>query len=342
MTSAATIATVTEKTLSTFTPERYRLGASEPAWGSDRRREQAETLRRDELAVSRALKKHAIKEQLISVQHPRDAVEMILATSAAPVLDSGGHLAGAILFTENVTNEMLLDGQRDAILAMAGHDLRNPLTPAKALLQQLRLRLYRDGNFPKEIGYIDRVLDQLLRIESLAADLDAVAANGRGDVTAAMATADLVRLCEEVARKQMERNPAIAVAVRANADQINSVLAKKHLERALAMLVDSAARRSPPGRQVTVRLKQLRNEVRIEIADAGEAFAPDRLDALRAVLRRGAAALALTQGGDLDLSTIQAILGLYRSRLHVDSKARQGNTFWFELPAPLPDPAETP
>lgn len=338
MTSASTIAKATEKSMTSFTPDRYRQEGSVPSWASDWRREQAEALRQDELAISRALKKHTIKNQLISVQHPGQDAELILSASASPIMEPTGQLAGALFITENVTDVMLQEGQREAILAMAGHDLRNPLTPAKALLQQLRMKMKASGDFPKEVGYIDRVLEQLLRIEGIAADLDAIAAYGRGDVSAAMASCDLVKLCESVATRQMERRPETSVVVRANAEQIFGVLAKKHLERALTMLVDNAVRRSPPNRPVTIRLKRLSNQVRIEISDQGPAIAPAQVEALRAVLQRGGAALAMSHGGELDFSTIQTILSLYRSHLYITSKPRQGATFWFALPAPLPDP----
>lgn len=342
MTSPATIAKATEKSMTSFTPEHFRHEGSLPAWASDRRREQAEALRQDELAISRALKKHTIKNQLISVQHPRQDAELILSASASPIMETTGQLAGALFVTENVTERLLQDGQRDAILAMAGHDLRNPLTPAKALLQQMRMKMSRTGDFTKEINYIDRVLEQLLRIEGIAADLDAIAAYGRGDVSAAMASCDLVKLCESVAAREMDRRPETPVVVRANADTIFGVLAKKHLERAIMMLVDNAVRRSPPNRPVTIRLKLMSNQVKIEINDQGPTIPSAQLEALRAVLERGGAALAMAHGGELDFSTIQTILGLYRSHLSITSKPRQGATFSFALPAPLPDPELPP
>ena len=138
----------------------------------------------------------------------------------------------------------------------------------------------------------------------------------------------------------MERHPDILIAVKSNAENIKGVWARLHLERAMTMLVDSAARRSPHGRAVTLRLRQLRTQVKVEITDQGEELAPERLDALRAVLGRGGAALALTEGWDLDLSTVQTLLALNRSRLDVASRPRAGTTFWFALPLPLPDPVE--
>ena len=337
--SASTIAKATEESIYTFTPERVATDKGELAWGSVRRRERSEPLQLEDLPISRALKKRAGAEQLLSFHHPAHDAEIIVRASASTVFDDAGKIAGGIFVTLDITSTMLQDGRRDAILSLAGHDIRNPLTPARGYLQQLRIVLGReDEHFKRELGYIDRVLSQLDRIALIANDLDAIAVNDRGEATISMATCDLVALCRQVAQKQMARNSAIPVAVRTNAEVMKGVWSQLHLERALVMLVDSAVRRSPPGRTVIIRLKQLRHEFRVEITDQGEALSAERLAVLRAVLSRGGAALAHAHGWDLDLSTVQTVLGLNRSRLAVTSKARVGTTFWFALSAPLPDP----
>ncbi len=336
--SPTSIAKATEDSIYSFTPDRVRTEGGEPQWGSVRRREGAEPLRQDELPVSRALKKRVVTDQLLSLQHPTLETEIIVRASAAPVLE-GNRVLGAILITNDSTQALLQEGRRDAILSLAGHDIRNPLTPARGLLQQLRLRLAREGDrFTKEIDYIDRVLAQLDRIKQIAADLDAIAVNSRGEATESMASCDLVAIAHQVAQRQMERHPDVPVVVRSTLPEMKGVWSCLHLERALVMLVDSAARRSPPGRPVTIRLKQQRNQFKVEISDQGEGLSPERLEAMRETLSRGGAALALTHGWDLDLSTVQTMLALNRSRLSISASARGGTTYWFTLQAPLPDP----
>jgi signal transduction histidine kinase len=336
--SASTIAKATEESIYTFTPDRVRLNSDIPTWASERRRAESAPLRADEWPAARALKKRPAVDLLISLQHPTNMVEIILRASAAPVLEEG-RVVGAIMLALDCTAQMLQDGRRDAILSLAGHDIRNPLTPARGLLQQMRMKLAREGDrFAREIDYIDRVLAQLDRIKQIAADLDAVAVNNPNDATESMANVDLVALTNQVAQRVMERHPATPVVVRANAPAMRGVWSGLHLERALVMLVDSAVRRSPPGRAVTVRLKQQRNQFKVEISDQGPPLSPENLEAIRAVLERGGAALALTHGWDLDLSTVQTMLAINHSRLLIGNPGRTGRVIWFALPAPAPDP----
>jgi signal transduction histidine kinase len=338
--SPATIAKATEESIYTFTPERLVPHSGTQPWGSMKRRNQAAPLRADDLPMARALKKKSAPEQLLSLLHPTRDAEIIVRASATPVLDAEDRVQGAVLITLDATRELLEDGRRDAVLALAGHDIRNPLTPARGYLQQLQITLAREGDrFQRQLKHIESVLTQLDRIAQIANDLDAIAVNERGETFESMATCDLVALCRQVAVRQQERRPEVHVVVTPpHLEPMRGVWSRLHLERALVMLVDSAARRSPVGGTVTMHLKRLRREFKVEITDQGLALSPDRLEALRAVLSRGGAALALSQGWDLDLSTVQTILALNRSRLSVTSRARSGTTFWFALQAPLPDP----
>ncbi len=339
--SPTAIARATEESIYTFTPDRVTMNGEERRWGSVMRREGAEPLRQEEMPVARALRRRIAANQLISLQHPILEAEVLVRSYAVPINDATGRAIGALWLTLDVTDDLLQEGRRDAILALAGHDIRNPLTPARGLLQQLKLRLGREGDrYTREMSYIDTVLNQLDRIRQISSDLDAVGITSYREATMSMATCELVTLSRTVAAQQIERHPDIVIAVKTNADSIKGVWARLHLERALTMLIDSAARRSPAGRAVTLRLRQLRTQVKVEISDQGAPLAPARLDALRTVLDRGGAALALTEGWDLDLSTVQTLLALNRSRLYVASRPRAGTTFWFALPLPLPDPVE--
>ncbi len=335
ITSAATIADVTEQSLSRRVFDKLVTEGASGVWASDRRRQQAEDILQGELAISRALSRRTVRDQIVSLVHPAYESEIIVRASAAPVMNPSRRLVGAVYLTIDVTEEMLNQGQRDAVLAMAGHDIRNPLTPAKILVQQLQRRLGRESGSERVIGELDKILEQLRRVQQIADDLDAVAAIGRGVESATMPSCDLVKISREVAAQQLERQPEIRVTVQTNVDSILGSWGRRHIERVLAMLVASAARRSPAGRAVTIKLRQGRGQVKVQIVDQGSPIPPDRLDALQAVLSRGGAALALTEGIDLDLSIVQTMLGLYRSHLLVSSNQRQGTTFWFALPLPV-------
>jgi signal transduction histidine kinase len=336
MTSVATIATVTENSLTSRAVEQLIAEGASGAWVSDRRREEAEELLQGELAISRALNRRPSFGQVLSMVHPVREVEIIVHASAAPIFNERRRLVGAVLVTIDVTEDLLTQGQRDAMLALAGHEIRNPLTPIKLGVQQLWRRLQREGGGEAIIAELDKILENVQRVQQVANDLDAVAVQGRKSESVIFMSCDLIAVSREVAERQMVRQPENRVIVQANADAIVGNWGRKHLDRVLAMLVASAGRRSPPGKPIAIRLTQGRGQVKVRVIDQGSPMPPEQLAAIQQALRWGSAALAHTEGSDLDLSIVQTILGLYRGCLFVADGPRRGTTFWFSLPLPPP------
>ena len=314
--------------------EQEMNGTRPPPVTAELRREQTTGLRASELATNRALHRQAVTtNQILSIVHPRDQVELMFDASAAPILNSSGQLIGVISVTIDITKSMLKQGQRDAILAMLGHDLRNPLTPAKFYVQQLRKKMEQHPVFANDVASVDKVLEQLERIQQISVDIDAMAAIMHGGPTLMRPTCDLVALCKELATRQMDRRPEIPVVVETNRSSISGNFARKHLERAMIILIAAAVRRSLPEQPVLVRLRAQAGKVKVEIRDSGRPLTMPQLAALRRVLARGGAALGTTNGSDLDYSIVQTILSLYTSQLLVNS-SRLGTTFWFTLALP--------
>lgn len=333
-TSSSTIARASEQNFSSRFIEQLMTRGAESKWVTDHRRDVAEKMSKQDMVIARVLNRRPAPEQVISVIHPIDETEIILRTTASPITDSEGHIVGAIYLTDDVTQSMLLQGQRDAVLAMTGHDLRNPLTPAFITLQQLQRRLQKMGNHEREIQDIDRVLEQLRRIQRVADDTDAIAATSLNLDDVPVPTCNLRNVCLEVARQHAQRFPTSQLVLQEAGEEIVGVWAQRHIERIIGMLVASATRRSPVGKPVTIRLKKIRQQVKVEVIDQGPLPSPSQLEILRRTLNKGGAALALAEGSDLDFALIQTLLGLYQSKLTITTRSRIGLVYTFLLMLP--------
>jgi signal transduction histidine kinase len=335
--STRAISRAIEDSMTTFTPERMQDAGPPPRWGSLRRRDHAEPMSAEDLPAARALRRRVVVDQLISVIHPAQEAEMLVRVSAAPIVDANGRVIGALEMLADVTEEMLTNGSRDAVLAISSQEIRTPLTPVLGTLQIMLKHLEAEGDrFAAEMRLVETALSEMERLRQIADDLEAIVVMDRDEAVDLIANVDLVTLCKEIAEKQMQRRPDVPIRVLALTAPMLGVWSRSYLEHALAMLIASAANRSPAGKTVTVRLKEQRRQYKVEIIDHGPPLSPERLEDLEQVLDRGGAALALTHGWDLDLSTVQTMLALNRSRLWIASRARVGTIMWFMLPMPLP------
>ena len=338
ITTENAIAQASESSISAKVADPLTHVNSDHIWESDRRRSSAEKMTRNDLNVARVLQRRSAIPQLVSFVHPLREAELIIRSTAAPLLQNG-QMIGAVYVTDDVTASALSHGQRDAILAISGHDLRNPLTPARIHLQQLQRRLTKAGNFERELDDIHRINEQLRRIQQIADDLDAIAASARGETASILPRCDIVELAQEVIARQLARHPLTPVVFQSAVPSIVGTWGRRHLERVLSMLLANAGLRSPPDGTITVRIRLLRTTVRVEITEQGELLTPEQLDIVQSTLRQGSAALSTyTAGGDLDLSVVQTLLGLYRSRLNISSKPRQGTIYSFSMQLPQPEP----
>jgi signal transduction histidine kinase len=165
---------------------------------------------------------------------------------------------------------------RHDFIANAAHELRTPLTNLKGYLEALR-----DGVIPAESATYDSLLEEAERLVRLSHSLDALA---EGDASAgpparvALDLAEAVRAAVELARPAFEAaglsldldQPA-SVTVRANPD---------HLAQVLANLLSNAARYSPPGGSVHVRVDQLTGEARVTVSNPSDPIPDEDVDRL--------------------------------------------------------------
>ncbi|MGH2441721.1 MAG: PAS domain S-box protein, partial [Chloroflexota bacterium] len=114
----------------------------------------------ENLPLSRAIRnRETVTGRDILVRRP-DGTESILEASATPVLGEDGSLLGGVVLLRDITDELLVERQKDEFLSALAHDLRTPLTTIKGRVQMLRRRVQLQSLEPAQL------LDGLTRIDA--------------------------------------------------------------------------------------------------------------------------------------------------------------------------------
>jgi two-component system OmpR family sensor kinase len=108
------------------------------------------------------------------------------------------------------------------------------------------------------------------------------------------------------------------------------------IEQALANLLDNAVKYSGDSRVVTVRVRAIGSEARIEVTDRGVGISDADKRRIFEKFFRGAAASLQRQGFGLGLPIVQELVAAHRGRVEVESEVGQGSTFRIILPAHAP------
>jgi two-component system, OmpR family, sensor kinase len=229
--------------------------------------------------------------------------------------------------------------QQRAFLADTSHELRSPLTVVLANLNLLRRDLdphERDlsiGEAASEAERMRRLINELL----LLAQADAAQVIARAPVR-------LDHLVKEVVAAVQRQAPDHVYQLQGAAPLVVSG-DEERLTQLLRNLLENAAKYTPPGTAVDVRLRRSGRVAQLVVADSGPGIAAEHLPHLWDRYYRVDKVRSRESGGTgLGLPIVKYIAEAHGGRVDVSSEADAGTTFTIEVPL-APDavvPADQP
>nr|WP_255481853.1 MULTISPECIES: ATP-binding protein [Ramlibacter] len=220
---------------------------------------------------------------------------------------------------------------KDEFLAMLGHELRNPLAPIATALELMARRspqvaLEERRVIGRQVNHLSRLIDDLLDVSRItrgkvelqreAIDLRAVAAN------ALEMTRPLFERHEHPVDVELPREP-----VTVEGDFVR-------LAQVLGNLLVNAAKFTPTGGQVAVRVRREGPTALVQVQDTGCGIDPALLTGVFDMFVQGRQAMDRRTGGlGLGLAIVRSLVDLHGGdvRAHSDGVGR-GATFTVRLP----------
>jgi signal transduction histidine kinase len=222
--------------------------------------------------------------------------------------------------------------QRDEFIAIASHELKNPLTVLRGTVQSELRRIERPSGADQErtnaaLANIER---QSTRLATLAGQLLDVSRLRTGRLMIEPSETDVAALVESVAEAARQRlTHAIIVD---SPRRLNAVIDPIRIEQVLTNLVDNAMKFSPAGTPVEVTLSQPRpSEIRIAVTDHGVGIPPDRRAGLFEPYYQ-AHAESRQRGLGLGLYVSRRIVELHGGRIVAEFPEEGSTRFVVELP----------
>lgn len=241
-----------------------------------------------------------------------------------------------------VTHLRDIDAIKSDFLALAGHELKTPLTVIISfndLIQSGAL-----GELPEEILETNGIIkSQLSRLDSLVQDiLDLSALETKGADALYHEELDLGTLARDVvlAQEGARAERVLDVCVPASTSNWPVRGDERLLTRAIRALLDNAVRFTPDGGRIEVRVEGDSESIRLCVHDSGVGIAPEEQRWIAGKFyERGD--IAHHSSGDLEfasrglglgLALTRAIVEAHGGRLHFTSRPGQGSVFTLEVP----------
>ena len=228
--------------------------------------------------------------------------------------------------------------QREQLLAVVAHDLKNPLMAIKGSADLLQRRA-RTGRLDPE-----RLTDRLTMIGQAAMAmtaqigelLDAARLQAGQPLELDRRPTDLVALVQRVARQLQQTTTRHTIEVHAAVPELIGEWDAVRLERVLGNLLGNAVKYSPEGGEVSVQVRQEQEAGRawacVRVRDRGIGIPAADLLHIFERYHRAANVVGRFPGEGIGLAGARQVIAQHEGTIDVRSHEGQGSTFTVRLP----------
>jgi signal transduction histidine kinase len=256
----------------------------------------------------------------------RGSGRVAILLDAAPSRGAEGKLMGALVVLRDVSEIQRAEAFREAFLARAGHELRNPLG-ALATATQILARRARKRNDPPDRA-LEIVVESVQNLQKLVEELLDLSRIGRGRLELETVKAPLGPIIQTAADDARKRFPEAQLEVLVAGDVVTGDWDPDRLRQAIRNLVENAIVHGKP--PIDVKIDKVGpTSVLLRVRDHGEGVPVERREeVLKPFVRRDR-----NVGMGLGLATVTEIVRAHGGRFWLgDPESGPGCAAYLELP----------
>ena len=271
--------------------------------------------------------------------------------------DDDGHLRGFAKVTQDLTERRHAQDLEKAaknvneFIAMLAHELRNPLAPIRTAVEVMSKAGAEANTIEAMRQTIDRQSAQLARIVDDMIDIARITKGSLVIEHEPVELGDVMRRAVETAAPAIE---AARHALDVDAPDSGFLVYgdRDRLTQLVSNLLNNAARYTPPGGRISVRVRREDGHALLSVRDTGRGIEPQIMDRIFDMFVQGRSPLERVGGGlGIGLALARRIAELHGGTLHATSEGEgKGSEFIVRVPlsptpvatAPQPpEPAQT-
>ncbi|MEO5952930.1 MAG: CHASE3 domain-containing protein, partial [Chloroflexia bacterium] len=200
-----------------------------------------------------------------------------IMVSAAPIKNSNGAVTSSVLVMRDVTQLKAIDHRKDEFIAIAAHELRNPLAALVGYnhLAQRTLSKVKSGMTPtdealpaieRHLGEMNKQIERLTKLITRLLDASRITL---GKITIEKSPTDLVKIAEEAVANAQTTDAGQHQIELSTPTDLSGQWDPTRIEQVITNLLDNALRYSPPNTAVKLSVTQEADKARVEVTDQG-------------------------------------------------------------------------
>ena len=230
---------------------------------------------------------------------------------------------------------------QEAFIGVVSHELRTPITTILAGSRLLHRRLEHDPRSSELAEDIEIETDRLTRIVD---DLLVLSRLERRHLTIGDDPVHLDHLLARIIRSETARWPSHTFDIPTSPNRHVVMGDETYVEQILRNLVSNAAKYSPAGSTIRVRVDDTpTGEVEVRVLDEGPGVVPGEVDELFTLFYRSRNTAAMAAGAGIGLFVSRQLVTEMGGRMWAQPRPEGGSEFGFSLgsyPIDEPDPEE--
>lgn len=258
--------------------------------------------------------------------------ERIVRVSRHPIKEGCVH--GQVWCLRDVTQQKLAEKMRDQFIDTATHELRTPLSNIKAYAETMVA--YDSIDVEEQKEFCNIINNEVTRLARFVDDLLSISSMEMGSLLIDKQKVETARLFEEVLEKiePLMNQKSITFFADLPEKMRELRLDKDKFVAVVVNLLGNAAKYTPSGGRVTLRVKLDETHLQVAVEDSGVGIAADEIPRLFEKFFRSADPRVQNEAGTgLGLSLAQEVVRMHGGDITVESVINQGSTFTVTIPA---------
>ncbi len=240
-------------------------------------------------------------------------------------------LTGYVKVARDMTEQKLLEQQKDDFIGIASHELKTPITSIKAYTEMLR-EMYGEANEGKGAEMLIKLDEQVDRLIELMRSLLNTTVLSAGRI---LLSTERFNISELINQQVSDLKPTIKnhVIKLVLEEDLFVTADKRRIGEVITNLVSNAIKYSPNGRDIIITSKKINTEVEVCIKDYGIGVPEDMKDKIfERFFRVPTTQIDTFPGLGLGLYISATIVQMHKGKIWVNSKLNKGALFCFTLP----------
>lgn len=282
---------------------------------------------------------YAVNEQFLEFPDRMTDRASIANLAVWPIINELGQFTGGILMLEDITDRFELSRQRDAVMGIIAHDLKNPVLGSQRIYQLLLNNNFGPLNDHQQdaIKTLSRANDNCLHILKNLLQLFSYT---RGEEVLLLKELDLVPIIDSCL-KDWEATAQLndqEIICELKSGDLKPILADiQAISYLFNNLVSNALKYSPPGSKIEIKGLNQDERVRLFVNDNGPGVPPEVENELFKPFGRGRIGNLQSASSGLGLFLCNQIMRTHQGAIQYKPNTPTGSTFILNFPVYHPE-----